>query len=171
MVLADQVFRFRRFISLPAVVAVAGLALFAGVEGVFALVPSSAFTVPELQASQWLYSHIPSGSLIVLPNDQFPTLQAATYNNFPVEVMPSDTQFVPDPYVNEGNVLQVSNWIASLHHRQAYVVISQSMAEWNVYMGPPDGYDAFVTELRDGDLNAVPVYKNSSTTIYRISIT
>jgi hypothetical protein len=171
MILADQLLRFRWSISVPAVVAAASLALFAGVDGVFALVPSSAFTVQELQASQWLYSHLPKGSMIVLPNEQFPTLQAATYNDFPVEVMPSDTQFVPQPYVNEGNALQVSNWIASLHRRTAYVVISQSMAQWNVYMGPPNGYNTFVQELREGELNAVPAYRNSSTTIYRISIT
>jgi hypothetical protein len=171
MVIADQLFRFPRIVSWPVAVVASGLALFAGADGVLALAPSSAFTASELQASNWLYSHLPKESIIVLPNEQFPTLQAATYNDFPIEVMPSDTRFVPNPWVNEGNVVQVSNWIASLNRHEAYIVISQSMAEWNIYNGPPNGYDELVKGLRAGAMGAVPVYKNSSTTVYRVSVT
>ena len=43
---------------------------------------SDAFTPNEVAASQWLYAHAPRGSLIVLPVDNFPALEAADYNDF-----------------------------------------------------------------------------------------
>ena len=101
---------------------------------------------PELNASQWLYAHAPHGSLIVLPDENFPTLQSANYNSYDLQVMPSDPQ-LGESWLNEGNLPEVNSWISGLGHQDAYLVVSRSMNADARYFGAPLGYDKLVGEI------------------------
>ena len=147
------------------VVCIAGL--FAGLQGLYGPVSVNAFTHGELNASQWLYANAPKGSLIVLPDDNFPTLLAADYNSYDLQVMPSDPQ-LGESWLDEGNVPEVKLWMAGLGHRTAYVVVSRSMRADARYYGAPSGYDRLATEIPTA-LGGSAVYHNADSAIYRVS--
>jgi hypothetical protein len=140
----------------------------AGLQGLNGPASVNAFTPSVLASSQWLYSHIPQGSLIVLPGDNFPTLQAANYNSYEVQVMPSDPQ-LGESWLDEGNLAQVKSWIADLGHRSAYIVVSRSMSASADYFGAPRGYEKLVSEIPTA-LGGSVVYHNADTTIYRVTV-
>jgi hypothetical protein len=150
---------------LTAVVCLA--ALFAGLQGLYGPVSVNAFTPSELRASQWLYAHAPQGSLLVLPDDNFPTLQAADYNSYDLQVMPSDPQ-LGQAWLDEGNLADVKAWIAGLGHHTAYVVVSRSMRADAQYFGAPRGYEKLVSEMPSA-LHGEAVYHDADTTIYRLT--
>ena len=146
-----------------------GLAvLFAGLQGLYGAVSVDAFTTREVTASRWLYGHIPHGSLIVLPQENFPTLESADYNDFDVQIMPADPQAGPS-WMNEADLGQVKSWIAGLGHRTAYVVVSRSMAASTDYYGEPKGYAELVRSIPAG-LRGSVVYRNDDATIYRLNL-
>jgi hypothetical protein len=151
---------------LTAIVCVA--ALFAGLQGLYGPVSVNAFTRSELNASQWLYAHAPQGSLIVLPDDNFPALETADYNSYDLQVMPADPQF-GQAWLDEGNVADVQSWIASLGNQPAYLVVSRSMSADARYFGAPHGYEKLVSEIPSW-LGASVVYHNADTTIYRLAV-
>jgi hypothetical protein len=103
----------------------------------------------------------------VLPDDNFPGLEAADYNSFDLQVMPADPQFGPVT-LDEGNIAQVRSWIASLGHQTAYVVVSRSMGNDARYFGAPSGYDKLAAEIPTA-LGGSVVYHNADTTIYRVT--
>ena len=142
-------------------------ALFAGLQGLYGPAAVNAFTSSELNASQWLYGHAPRGSVIVLPDENFPTLQAADYNSYDLQVMPSDPQ-LGESWLNEGNVPAVKSWISSLGNEPKYLVVSRSMNAYARYFGAPRGYQKLVTEIPTG-LGGSVVYQNPDTTIYRLT--
>ena len=142
-------------------------ALFAGLQGLYGPAAVNAFTSSELNASQWLYGHAPRGSVIVLPDENFPTLQAADYNSYDLQVMPSDPQ-LGESWLNEGNMPEVKNWISSLGHQPKYLVVSRSMNAYARYFGAPRGYQKLVSEIPAG-LGGSVVYQNPDTTIYRLT--
>ena len=150
---------------LTAVVCLA--ALFAGLQGLYGPVSVNAFTRSELRASQWLYAHAPRGSLLVLPDDNFPTLQAADYNSYDLQVMPSDPQ-LGQAWLNEGNLADVQTWLADLGHQSAYLVVSRSMRADAHYFGAPRGYEKLVSEIPSA-LHGAVVYHDADTTIYRLT--
>jgi hypothetical protein len=151
---------------LTAVVCLA--ALFAGLQGLYGPVSVNAFTGSELRASQWLYAHAPRGSLLVLPDDNFPTLQAADYNSYDLQVMPSDPQ-LGQAWLDEANLADVQSWIAGLGHQTAYLVVSRSMRADADYFGAPRGYEKLVSAIPSALQGAV-VYHDSDTTIYRLTL-
>lgn len=141
--------------------------LLAGLQGLYGPVAVNAFTGPELNASQWLYAHAPHGSLIVLPDENFPTLQSANYNSYDLQVMPSDPQ-LGESWLNEGNLPEVKSWISGLGHQEAYLVVSRSMKADARYFGAPGGYDKLVSEIPSA-LGGSVVYHNDDTTIYKLA--
>ncbi len=151
---------------LTAVVCLA--ALFAGLQGLYGPVSVDAFTRSEVRASQWLYAHAPRGSLLVLPDGNFPTLQTADYNSYDLQVMPSDPQ-LGEAWLDEGNLAEVQSWLASLGHRTAYIVVSRSMHADAHYFGAPQGYEKLVSEIPSALRSAV-VYHDADTTIYRLTV-
>lgn len=142
--------------------------LFAGLQGLYGPVSVDAFTPNEVTASQWLYTHAARGSLIVLPVDNFPALEAADYNDFDLEVMPSDPQ-EGAAWLNEGDIPAVKQWITSLGHETGYIVISRSMAASADYFGAPRGYEKLVAAIPTA-LGASVVFHNADTTIYRVTV-
>jgi hypothetical protein len=142
--------------------------LFAGLQGLYGPVLVDAFTPKEVTASRWLYAHIPRGSLIVLPVDNFPVLETADYNNYEVQIMPADPQ-VGASWLNEGNLPEVERWIASLGHLSAYVVVSRSMNGSADYFGAPRGYAKLVSTIPSA-LGGSVIYRNSDATIYRVNV-
>ena len=76
----------------------------------------------------------------MLPDDNFPTLQAADYNSYDLQVMPSDPQ-LGEAWLDEGNTADVQTWLADLGHQTAYVVVSRSMRADAHYFGAPRGYE------------------------------
>ena len=152
----------------PLTAAICVAALFAGLQGLYGPVSVNAFTGSELSASRWLYAHAPKGSLIVLPVDNFPTLQTADYNSYQLQVMPADPQ-LGAAWLDEGNLGQVKRWIGGLGHRTAYIVVSRSMSASARYFGAPRGYDKLVTEIPTA-LRGSAVYRDSGTTIYRLTL-
>ena len=151
---------------LTAVVCLA--ALFAGLQGLYGPISVDAFTRSEVRASQWLYAHAPRGSLLVLPDGNFPTLQTADYNSYDLQVMPSDPQ-LGEAWLDEGNLAEVQSWLASLGHRTAYIVVSRSMRADAHYFGAPQGYEKLVSEV-PSVLHGAVVYHDADTTIYRLTV-
>ena len=150
---------------LTAVVCLA--ALFAGLQGLYGPVSVNAFTRSEVRASQWLYAHAPRGSLLVLPDANFPTLQAADYNSYDLRVMPSDPQ-LGQAWLDEGNLADVQRWIADLGHQSAYLVVSSSMRADSHYFGAPRGYEKLASEIPSA-LHGPVVYHDADTTIHRLT--
>ncbi len=151
---------------LTAVVCLA--ALFAGLQGLYGPVSVDAFTRSEVRASQWLYAHAPRGSLLVLPDGNFPTLQTADYNSYDLQVMPSDPQ-LGEAWLNEANLAEVQSWLATLGHRTAYIVVSRSMRADAHYFGAPQGYEKLVSGI-PSTLHGAVVYHDTDTTIYRLTV-
>jgi hypothetical protein len=144
------------------------LTLAAGLQGLYGAVAVDAFSRPELTASLWLYGHAPRGSLLILAADNFPDLEVGNYNDYNLQVMPSDPMELP-AYLDEGNKQAVDKWITSLGYDTAYLVISQSMTEYTDYFGGPHGYSKLVSTI-GGESGVSTVYRNADTTIYRVKI-
>jgi hypothetical protein len=142
--------------------------LFAGLQGLYGAVRVNAFTPREVAASRWLYAHVPQGSLIVLPQDNFPTLESPDYNHYDLQVMPSDPQ-IGESWLNQANLRQVKSWMADLGSRTAYVVVSRSMNASAAYYGVPQGYATLVNALPT-ELHGTAVYRNRDATIYRVNV-
>jgi hypothetical protein len=169
LLIAGALCQLRPRLRWPLVACVSVVALFAGLQGLYGPVTVNAFTPRELNASTWLYSHTPRGSLVVLPVDNFPALETADYNDYDVQVMPADPQLGPS-WMDEGNLPEVESWIGSLGHRTAYVVVSRSMNAWANFYGAPQGYAELVRQLPSAAHGSV-VYHNNDASIYRINVT
>jgi hypothetical protein len=153
----------------PLVSAVAcTVALVAGLQGLWGPVAVYAFTPGELTASLWLYNHAAPGSVLVLAADDFPGLEAADYSAYDLQVIPADPQLGQD-YLDEADVLGVEQWISSFGHGGAYVVFSQSMANYADYFGYPSGYGQLAKEVSGNSIWHV-VYRNPDVVIYRVTV-
>jgi hypothetical protein len=159
---------WRAGVRWPIIGGVCVAVLFAGLQGLYGPVLVDAFTPSEVTASRWLYAHVPHGSLIVLPVDDFPALETADYNDYNVQVMPADPQ-VGASWLNEGNLPEVKAWIADLGHTSAYLVVSRSMNASADYFGAPKGYAKLVSTIPTA-LGGSVVYRNSDATIYRVNL-
>ncbi|MHB1570665.1 MAG: hypothetical protein ACYC0H_15875 [Solirubrobacteraceae bacterium] len=148
--------------------AVCGVVLFAGLQGLYGPVSVNAFTPEEVNASLWLYAHIPRGSLIVLPGINFPAVETADYNHYELQVMPADPQ-VGQSWMNEGNLAEVQSWLGSLGQKSGYIVTSRSMSASADYYGAPQGYAKLVRAISSA-LHGSVVYQNRDATIYRVPL-
>jgi hypothetical protein len=83
-------------------------------------------------------------------------------------VIPADPQLGQD-YLDEADVLGVEQWISSLGHGGAYVVFSQSMANYADYFGYPSGYGQLAKEV-SGNSRWHVVYRNPDVVIYRVTV-
>ena len=142
-------------------------ALAAGLQGLYGPTAVYAFTPGELAGSIWLYGHTAPGSLLVLAADDFPGLEVADYAAYDLQVIPSDPQIGAD-WLNEANLVAVEQWIASLGHPDAYVVFSQSMANYASYFGYPTGYGQLAKAVSGNPAWHV-VYRNPEVVIYRVT--
>jgi hypothetical protein len=143
-------------------------ALGAGLQGLYGPVAVYAFTPAELAASLWFYHNAPPGSLLVLAADDFPAVEVGNYSSYDIQVIPSDPQY-GQSWLNEANVTEVEQWLASLGHRTAYVVFSRSMAAYVDYFGYPTGYARLASEVMNRPSWQV-VYRNADAVIYRVSL-
>jgi hypothetical protein len=143
-------------------------ALLAGLQGLWGPTAVYAFTPPELAASLWLYGHAPPGSLLILPADDFPGLEAANYAAYDFQIMPADPQNGAS-WLNEASLGDVEQWIDSLGHPSAYVVFSQSMANYADYFGYPTGYGQLAKAVAADSAWRV-VYRNSDVVIYQVTL-
>ena len=167
LLIAGAVWRLRPRRRWPMAVLATMAILFAGVQGLYGPVLANAFTPREVNASLWLYTHVPRGSLIVLPVDNFPGLESSHYNSYDLQVLPADPQVGP-AWMDEGNLTQVQRWLAGQDHRTAYVVVSRSMDGWAKFYGAPEGYAQLVSALPRA-LGGAVVYRNADATIYRVT--
>jgi len=128
----------------------------------------NSFTPTELTASRWLYSHIPQGALIILPDENFPVLETANDDAYDLQVMPADPQ-IGETWLDEGNLPEIEAWVGDLGHTTAYVPVSGSMAAYAAYFGAPAAYSEFVSSIRDAAGWTV-VYRSADTLIYRFDL-
>jgi hypothetical protein len=166
LLLATTVFELRPRLRWPLAGAVALAILFAGAQGLYGPVSVDAFSADELSASHWLYGHLPRGSLVIIPDDNFPALESANYNDYDLQVMPADPQNGAS-WMDEGNARQVRSWIGNLGDRTGYIVVSRSMDASAAYFGAPRGYEKLVATI-PGALDGVSVYHNGDVTVYRV---
>ena len=143
-------------------------ALFAGLQGLYGPVRVQAVTAGELSASAWLYSHVPSGSVIVLPANNFPVLQSADYEAYPVQIMPSDPQY-DAVTLDEADQAAVQRWIFDLGYRDVYIVVSRSMGVYASYFGAPSGFAALAAHAATAP-GWTAVYRTADATIYRVTL-
>jgi hypothetical protein len=143
-------------------------AVFAGLQGLYGPVRVDAFTHAEVTASRWLYTHVPHGSLIALPQQNFPTLETADYHDYDREVMPADPHSGKS-WMNEGDIPEVERWIVGLGHQTGYIVISRSMNAGVDYFGAPRGYAELVRRIST-ELGGLVIYRNDDVTIYRVNV-
>lgn len=165
LLIADMLAKLRPALRQPVAAFGCAVILAAGLEGSYMQVALDAFTPPELAASLWLYGHAPHGSLLVLPEDNFPDLEAADFYDYNLEAIPAFPNGPPS--INEGNLGEVQRWIASFGHHSAYVVFSRSMAAYADFYGAPYGYAHLVNAVR-GTPGWSVVYSNADVTIYRV---
>lgn len=151
-----------------AVICACSVTVAAGLQGLFGPVAVYDFTPTELKASLWLYGHAPHGSLLVLATDNFPILEVANYKSDDLRVIPADPQ-ESALWPNEANVPEIEQWITSLGHRTAYIVLSRSMLNYASYYGSPRGYLQMTNAVRYKRGWSV-IYRNADTTIYRLEI-
>ena len=142
--------------------------LFAGVQGLYGPVLANAFTPDDVNASVWLYTHLPRRSLVVLPVDNFPGLESSHYADYDFQTMPADPQ-IGLSWMNEGRPAEVQRWLSGLGHRSAYVVVSRSMDGWARFYGAPKGYATLVRDLPTV-LHGTVVYRNHDAAVYRIDL-
>ena len=145
------------------------VALAAGLQGLYGPVAVDGFTPAELAASQWLYSHATHGSVFVLAADSFPMLETANYHSYGLAVMPADPLVSGGAWLDEADVAEVEAWIDSLGRRNAYVVLSRTMAAHATYFDAPHGYTQLASAIRSAPGWSV-VYRNADTTIYRVHV-
>jgi len=143
------------------------VALAAGLQGLWGPTAVYAFTPAELTASLWLYDHAAPGSLLVLAADNFPGLEAANYRSYDLVIVPSDPQDGP-AWLDEGNVINVEQWLAAQGHSSVYFVFSQSMANYADYFGAPAGYGK-LEQAVVGNPRWHAVYRNPDVVIYRVT--
>jgi hypothetical protein len=143
------------------------VALVAGLQGLYGPVAVYAFTPSELTASLWLYDHAAPGSVLVFAADNFPELEAANYMSYNLVIVPSDPQDGP-AWLDEGNVLDVEEWLISLGQPTVYFVFSQSMANYSDYFGAPAGYGKLAKAVV-GNPRWHAVYRNPDVVIYRVT--
>ena len=148
-------------------VVVCAAALLAGLQGLYGPTAVYAFTPPELAASLWLYGHAPPGSLLILPADNFPGLEAANYAAYDLQIMPADPQNGAS-WLDEANLGEVTQWIGSLGHSSAYVVFSKSMGNYASYFGYPTGYEQLAKAVAADSAWQV-VYRDADVVIYRVT--
>jgi hypothetical protein len=153
----------------PLVSAVAcTVALVAGLQGLYGPAAVYAFTPADLSASLWLYDHAAPGSVLVLAADDFPGLEVANYRAYKLQVIPADPQSGPS-WLDEGNLLDVEEWIISLGNPSVYVVFSQTMANYASYFGYPTGYGQLAKAVQ-GNPRWHAVYRNADVVIYRVTV-
>jgi len=97
-----------------------------------------AFTPAELAASVWLYGHVPPGSLIALPVDDFPQREAYDSDGFDVERLPADLQLDVNPWMDEANLGEVDRWVAQLG-ATLHMWCSAKHDFYSDFFGPPPG--------------------------------
>jgi len=150
------------------ITALSAASLFAGLQGLYGPVRVRTYTKAELAASRWLYSHAPTDGLVVFPDENFPAPQGV-YDNYTEEDIPADPQ-LGSVTVDEGNVDDVENWVASLNRPSALVVFSRSMAAYVGYFGEPSGYSVLVASATHSPGWSL-VYENADASIYRLDLT
>jgi hypothetical protein len=152
----------------PLVSAVAcTLALAAGLQGLYGPAEVYAFTPSELTASRWLYQHAAPGSTLVFAADDFPGLEVANYAAYDTVIVPADPQ-TGQAWLDEGNVIDVEEWLISLGRPTVYFVFSQSMANYSDYFGAPAGYGKLAKAVA-GNPRWHAVYRNPDVVIYRVT--
>jgi hypothetical protein len=153
----------------PLVSAVAcTVALAAGLQGLWGPTAVYAFTPAELTASGWLYDHAAPGSVLVFAADNFPELEVANYQAYNLVIVPSDPQDGL-AWLDEGNVIDVEQWLSSLGQSSVYFVFSQSMANYANYFGAPAGYSQLEKAV-PGNPRWHQVYRNPDVVIYRVTV-
>ena len=103
----------------------------------------------------------------MLPEDNFPDLETADFNDYNLVVIPAFPN--GPPTINEANLGEVQGWLASLGYHSAYVVFSRSMTAFADFYGAPYGYAQLVNAVRSRPGWSV-VYRNADTTIYRVRV-
>jgi hypothetical protein len=106
--------------------------------------------------------------VLVLAADNFPELEVANYRAYNIVIVPADPQSGL-AYVDEGNVLDVEEWLISLGHPTVYFVFSQSMANYSDYFGAPAGYGKLAKAVA-GNPRWHAVYRNPDVVIYRVTV-
>ena len=148
---------------------VPGLALLAGLQGLYGPVTVNSFTPAEVNASVWMYGHTPAGSTLVFAADNFPVLEtAASWERPPAWDLPADPQLGPVQF-NAGNLPMVDRWVASLSGgSNTFLVLSRSMRAYSAYYGYPKGYGQLQRSLPSSPDWSV-YFKNREVTIYRFT--
>jgi hypothetical protein len=167
--IATAVVRLRRSqVRAGAMALVPGLALLAGLQGLYGPVTVNAFTPAEVNASIWMYGHTPADSTLVLAADNFPVLEtAASWEREPALALPDDPQAGPVLFA-AGNLPSVDRWVTSLGHAPIYLVLSRSMASYSAYYGLPKGYEQLKHSLPSSPEWSV-YFQNRDVTIYRFT--
>jgi hypothetical protein len=168
LLIAELIAELRGSLRSLVSVVVCTAALLAGLQGLYGPTAVYAFTPPELAASLWLYGHAPPGSLLILPADDFPGLEAANYAAYDFQIMPADPQDGAS-WLDEANLGEVQQWIDSLGHPSAYVVFSRSMANYADYFGYPTGYGQLAKAVAADSAWQV-AYRNADVVIYQVTL-
>jgi hypothetical protein len=171
---ASMVLRWRwmpRAVGLPAAAVALTGAMLACLQGAHGQLVFNQFTRSEVQAANFIYSHAPPHSSIVLAMANFPTRLTAQYPEFAGG--PNNDLDLVDHLDLEGRPLddedlpQIDAYFQSLSPEPAYLVISPSMKNFAHFFGYlPDGaMDNLRTTIsRSPDFSVF--YRNQDTVIY-----
>ena len=128
--LRSRALRSLLIFATPAVVVLLGM------QGLFGPISYLIFTPAELESSQWLYSHLPRGSLVLTPSPNFPLLESANPRNIASNQIPDDAQALP-VLVDSRKISSVTAWVRANARANTYLVLSRSLFAYSQFFESP----------------------------------
>jgi len=145
-------------------IVVPAAAILLGVQGSYGPVAVDTFTSDEVDASLYMYAHLPRGSLFLPAATNFPFSETANNYGYPIYLLPSDPLNGANT-VNARNERAVDRWAGHFHSNRAYLVISRSMIPYSHFFLYPVGYRTLVRHVAH-DRHWAVYYRNPDVTVY-----
>jgi hypothetical protein len=146
----------------------------ASIQGMHGQLEVNQFSAAEVQASQYIYSHAPAGSAIVLAAINFPGPLGPRYDEFvpsndAVADLVVGAELAHKPLTPE-YLPAIDDYVKAQHGTQSFLVISKAMRAYTHYFGHlPDG----ALDNLEGTLAGAPewavYYRNPDVVIYRFT--
>jgi len=142
-----------------------GVAVLLAMQGLYGPVAVDTFSDAEVNASLWLYGHVPSGSALILAANNFPVSEVANSGRDKLTQLPADPQNDAN-YINAASLTAVDNWVAGLRNPHSYLVFSQSMDVYAKFFGAPAGLGVLKTKVSTAPEWRL-TYQNGGVRVYR----
>ncbi len=137
LLITREIARFARRVTrnVTALLTLAAVTLL-GMQGLFGPISYLIFSPAELRASEWLYTKLPRGSLVITPSPNFPLLETANRRHIATVQIPDDSQ-APPVFVDSRKLASVDRWVAPRARAHTYLVLSPSLFAYSRFFNSP----------------------------------